>query len=279
MSSLSTIQWWCAARGAPWDWSWQSYPGVWIALIYAAVALKRTMQWRLLSTRSAGISALILLWLTLDWPAGPLGAGYLASVHAVQFVMLAMVIPALWLFAVRNRSLDATGNKRLPPFMRILNRPLMAAIAFTLIMTATHLPLIVDALMASQAGSFALDALWLASGFVFWNPVLGNHASVKPFPVPMQMLYLFFGTQIHLLIAMWLLTADFPVYATYELAPRITSLSALQDQQVAGGVMLLVGAPLILAVISVLFFRWINVEDAEDPITNRPINNEQCRGT
>jgi putative membrane protein len=76
------------------------------------------------------------------------------------------------------------------------------------------------------------------------------------------MLYLFLGTQAHLLIAMWLLTAEFPVCATYELAPRVVRLSPLQDQQLAGPIMIGVAEPLILGIITVVFFRWYSEQEA-----------------
>ena len=47
--------------------------------------------------RIGGWVAVVLVWLTLDWPGGPLGTGYLASVHAAQFLVLAMVAPPLLL--------------------------------------------------------------------------------------------------------------------------------------------------------------------------------------
>ena len=72
----------------------------------------------------------------------------------------------------------------------------------------------------------------------------------------MRMLYLFAGTQAHLYLSMWLMLAQYPAYGIYELAPRVTAFSAMEDQQIAGGLLLLIGGTYILAVISVLFFRW-----------------------
>ena len=77
----------------------------------------------------------------------------------------------------------------------------------------------------------------------------------------LRILYIFLGTQAHLFIAMWLLLSDFPVYATYELAPRVTGLSALQDQQLAGGFMIGVAEPIVFAAIAVVFFRWAGEQE------------------
>jgi putative membrane protein len=255
------MTWWCSARGLPWDGSWQAYPGVWLfsVLVAALFWFLRSRHvgdtwWR----RASLLTGIALLWITLDWPIGPLGAGYLVAVHSAQFLMLAMVIPPLLLIGVDRVRFAVVLRERpgLQRFVEAATKPLFAIVAFAVTMVVTHLPGVVDALMASQLGAFALDLAWFAAGLLFWWPVIVRVPDRAHFPPLMQMLYLFFGTQPHLYIAMWLLGADFPAYATYELAPRVTSLSAITDQQIAGAVMLGFGATYILGAITVLFFRW-----------------------
>ncbi|MEP7065249.1 MAG: cytochrome c oxidase assembly protein [Gemmatimonadota bacterium] len=261
------VQWWCSARGLPWRWQWTPYPGVWIAVLALGAAYARWSKPLDSGTSANGVSAarriggwiaVLLVWLTLDWPGGPLGTGYLASVHGAQFLSLAMIGPPLLLRGIdpdRVRALldRSPGTARIVGFA---TKPLFAMIAFTIVMLATHAPGAVDVLMRSQLGAFALDIAWFISGLAFWWPVVLDAPVREHFGPPMRMLYLFAGTQAHLYLAMWLLLADLPVYGIYELAPRVTSLSALEDQQVAGGLLLTIGGTYVLAVISVVFFRW-----------------------
>ena len=208
--------------------------------------------------RAGGWVALVLVWMALDWPGGPLGTGYLASVHAAQFLVLAMLAPPLLLRGIdpdRVRAL-VERNGAASKIIRVVTKPLLVMIAFTIVMLATHTPGAVDLLMRTQLGAFALDSAWFLSGLAFWWPVVIEVPLREHFGPPMRMLYLFAGTQAHLYLAMWLLLADLPVYGIYELAPRVTALSALEDQQVAGGLLLTLGGTYVLAVISVVFFRW-----------------------
>ena len=200
--------------------------------------------------------------MALDWPGGPLGTGYLASVHAAQFLALAMVAPPLLLRGLDGDRVRAFLDRRgmAATIISATTQPLVAMLAFTIVMLATHAPGVVDSLMRSQVGAFALDLAWFASGLAFWWPVVIDVPVRERFGPPMRMLYLFAGTQAHLYLSMWLLLAEFPAYGIYELAPRVTGLSALEDQQVAGGLLLTLGGTYVLAVISVLFFRWF-----EDP--------------
>jgi cytochrome c oxidase assembly factor CtaG len=261
------VQWWCSARGIPWRWHWQPYPGVWLAVLALAAAYARWSSPRDASTGAHSIStarrvggwiAVALVWMTLDWPGGPLGTGYLASVHAAQFLVLAMFAPPLLLRGVdpeRVRALLAR-NGIAAGIIRFATKPLLAMIAFTIVMLATHAPDVVDALMRSQLGAFALDLAWFFFGLAFWWPVVIDVPVREHFGPPIRMLYLFAGTQAHLYLAMWLLLAELPKYGIFELAPRVTALSALEDQQVAGGLLLTIGGTYVLAVISVVFFRW-----------------------
>jgi putative membrane protein len=275
MSGATAVQWWCSALGTTWNCSWQPYPGVWLFVaLFAAISwwLARRVPpgsprsaWRTLSA----VAGLVGLWLTLDWPIGALGAGYLASVHAFQFVMLAMIVPPLLLIGIRPEVLGRLASRpRLLAVVSAVTSPFPSMIVFTIVMVATHMPRVVDALMVSQAGSFVLDMAWFVSGLAFWWPLLVG-LPVRPRFVPLlRMVYLFFGTIAHLFIAMWLLISRFPVYATYELAPPFSGLTPVEDQQVAGGVMLGIGTTLVLLAVTIIFFRWLGVgEERADPVT------------
>jgi putative membrane protein/putative copper resistance protein D len=262
------VQWWCSARGIPWRWHWQPYPGVWLAIAALGFAYARWSKPQADASshthavsagrRIGGWIAIVLIWMALDWPGGPLGTGYLASVHAAQFLVLAMAAPPLLLRGIdpdRVRAMLAR-NGIAARVIRAVTTPLFAMVAFTVVMLATHAPGVVDTLMRTQGGAFVLDIAWFLSGLAFWWPVVLDLPERARFGPPMKMLYLFAGTQAHLYLSMWLLLAEFPAYGIFELAPRVTSLSALEDQQIAGGLLLLLGGTYVLVVISVLFFRW-----------------------
>src|ERR1019366_36504 len=92
------MQWWCSATGLPWTWTWQWHPGVHLVLILFGLGwwrLGRAQRWPRRPWRWFAVAWVTLL-LTLDWPIGKLGAGYLASVHTGQFLLLTLVVaPAL----------------------------------------------------------------------------------------------------------------------------------------------------------------------------------------
>jgi cytochrome c oxidase assembly factor CtaG len=81
------------------------------------------------------------------------------------------------------------------------------------------------------------------------------------------MAYLFLALGVVPAVPAGFLTfAGFPLYATYELAPRVHGLGATTDQQLAGLVMKLGGIPVVWGTIVALMYRWSEVSRAESAL-------------
>jgi cytochrome c oxidase assembly factor CtaG len=79
--------------------------------------------------------------------------------------------------------------------------------------------------------------------------------------LPLRILYLFASTLFPTAPAAFLTFADYPFYSLYELAPRVSGISARSDQVVAGLLMKLAADPPVWVAMAVIFFRW-QKEDA-----------------
>ena len=274
------MTWWCSATGALWTWTWRAYPGVWLfvglLLGWYWWAMRRSggQAVRLLSARppvrlSATwfLNGVLCIWLALDWPIGALGAGYLVSIHTVSYILLALVAPPCLILGV-PRALQLRGLEHpvLGKILRLAARPWFALTLFNVILFLTHVPDVVDALMASQLGAFLIDLGWLVGGLVLWWPVMGPSPELVTMRRPMKMAYLFASTVPPIIPSAFLTFAEYPLYATYELAPRVFPiLTAQQDQQVAGLLMKLVGDLPVWFAFGVIFFRW-----ARDSVSTPP---------
>lgn len=280
------MQWWCSAQTAAWSWSWRPYPGVWLFVALAALAcwtLWRRFDGEASSGRGASlgpavgdgtggrgrrgwcVAGLLLLWLALDWPVGPLAASYLASVHMGQMVVLALLVPPLLLAGVPPAAFRALGRRPLlHRAVRAVTHPVVALLVFNGVVVGTHVPAVLDTLSASQVGMMGMDLAWLGAGLVFWWPVLAPVPRRRWFSEVFQVGYLFLNTVPVTLPYSFLVFAELPVYATYELAPPLPGVSTMADQQVAGLVMKLGGGLVLWTAITILFFRWYRAEQAEE---------------
>lgn len=262
------MQWWCAAQGVPWTWRWQAYPGVWLFVLVLAGGYRLLRRRYPESDRPSfrawmfglGVAA---LWIALDWPVGALGAGYLASVHMVQYLLIALVAPPLLLMGLPRGVFEALGRSRLGFLLRVASHPLVSISFFVAAMAWTHWPPVVDTLMVSQAGSFFLDLVWLASGVVFWWPVAAPVPDRGWLQEPGKVAYLIIATLVNTGVFAYLTFSPLPLYATYELAPPVSGLSTRDDQLVAGLLMKMGGAVILWTAISILFFRWYRRSEGE----------------
>ncbi len=269
------MRWWCSAQTAAWSWSWQPYPGVWVFVISLGLA-----HW-LLRRRAVGTAAgrqpsllrtasfcagLVSLWIALDWPLGALGAGYLASAHMVQFLLIALVAPPLLLYGVPPAAFETLERHGAAHrALRVLTHPLAAIAVFNVVLVATHWPEVVDGLMASQHGSFLLDMAWWGAGLVLWWPLVAPVPRRPGFTYMYRIGYLILATILNTPAFALLTFSDLPLYATYELAPPVGGISTRADQQVAGLLMKIGGALIFWTAITVLFFKWYRAEEfAED---------------
>lgn len=273
------MRFWCAKTLNPWTWELRAYPGVWAAVLALAVPYllaqhrrrgpnpdraRRTALWM------AGVAA---FWVATDWPLGLLGASYLASAHMVQYMLYTLVAAPLLLLGtpewMARRSLE---RLRLYRATSRIARPLPAALAFNLVLVATHSPWAVETLRSGQLTSFLMDAVWLLSGLVLWLPVISPLPELIHPSRPVKMAYLFLAAGVVPAIPAGFLTfAGFPLYSIYELAPRVHGLAADVDQQMAGLIMKIGGIPIVWGTILAQMVKWANETGVgQQPVPKAP---------
>lgn len=257
------ISWWCTALARPWTWQWIPYPGIWLASILPLVA-----YWRSIRKRGAAVdrrkvlqfvAGVVVFWLASDWPLGTLGAGYLASAHMTQFILYSLVAAPLILLGTPEwMARNFTRRLRIERLTVWFGRSLVAtALIYNVILVATHAPGTVEVLRNSQLGSFAMDVLWMIGGFLLWLPVISPLPEGQGSSPWAKMAFLFVTTSVIAVIpASFLTFTSTPIYGIYELAPRIGSITALADQQIAGIIMKIATIPVVWSTIAVLWFRW-----------------------
>ena len=99
----------------------------------------------------------------------------------------------------------------------------------------------------------------LFAGLLFWWPIImpGGPAWFVPM---VRMGYLVASMVLMTAPNAMITFSDLPIYATFELAPPIPGISALQDQRFAGIWMRLGSAIAVWTTISILFYRWSRQE-------------------
>lgn len=273
------MSFWCQALKVPWHWQFVAYPGVWLLVGLLAFGYLNAIYRRHKRTGAPidrrrlmwFVFGWLVLWLATDWPLATLGAGYLASAHMVQYMLYTLVAsPLLLLGTPEWMARRITEKLRIYRVLRFISRPLFAAIVVNVVLLATHAPIVVDNVRTTQMGGFVLDMIWLVGGLVLWLPLISPLPELVHPSYPVKMLYIFVAAGVFAMIPGGFLTfSTFPLYRTYELAPRIHDFGALNDQQLAGAIMKVGNIPIVWTVIAVLFFKWAMI-DRDEPTVPAP---------
>jgi putative membrane protein len=274
---FQTISWWCSGTiGRPWTWSYRPLVGVWLLVAVLGGAYVWALRRHAAASGGEHVpstghyarrfgAGMAVLVLSSEWPLGPLGAGYLASVGALRTMLFMFGVAPLLLLGtppwLLRRMLRVRGpgepTGRVLRLAQLVTLPWVAFLQFNVLLVATMLPTVVDSLKINQGGSFALDMIWLVSSIIMWVPLLRPLPELGGLGDPMRLVYLFGLSILPTVPASFLTFSRFPLYELYELAPRVFgSLDPVVDQQMAGLGMKIVGGMLIWSVMAVLFFRW-----------------------
>ena len=274
------MQFWCSASTEPWSWTPTPYVGVW--LVMAVLVGWYVRAWRRkrpdrpltdVERRQPWWFALgaLMLWIATDWPVGALGAGYLASVHMLQFMIYTLGAAPLLLMGLPEWFFERARQRRWWAAVRQLSRPIVAGLLFNVVLLSTHAPIVVDTLRVSQVGSFFMDVVWVVSGLILWLPLLNPDASLRHRSMAVRAVYLFLASgALPMLPGAFLVFAPGPLYRVFELAPPVFDISAANDQQMAGLIMKVGNIPILWPVLLVLFVRWSRADAAATPPPRPP---------
>jgi putative membrane protein len=273
------MQFWCSTIEVPWTWNFRAYPGIWAMVILLSLPYLIAMRRRQGANPDAGtktrfyLAGVLAFWIATDWPLGLLGASYLASAHMGQYLIYTLVsAPLLLLGTPEWMARQILGKLRIYRLALRVSRPVTAAVVFNLTLLFTHSPWAVDILRSNQFGSFAMDIVWLLSGIVLWLPILSPLPEMTRHQYPVKMIYLFLAAGVVPAIPGGFLTfATFPLYSTYELAPRFHGLAADTDQQIAGLVMKLGGIPIVWGTLLAMMVKWMGEPRERVVAESRPL--------
>ncbi|HXI21326.1 MAG TPA: cytochrome c oxidase assembly protein, partial [Gemmatimonadales bacterium] len=189
------------------------------------------------------------------------------SFHTISYILLVIIAPPCLMLAVPTDAVRRGLERPIAgPVLRFAARPVLALAIYSAIVLLTHVPDVVDGGMRTQVGAMVIDLGWMVAGLFLWWPVMGPSPDVVRMSRPLKMVYLFASTLPPIIPSAFLTFADYPLYSTYELAPRIFPiLTAQQDQQLAGLIMKIIGDLPVWFAFGVVFFRWARESTTTPP--------------
>lgn len=237
-------------------------------------------QYRLGPPASKGRIALYLsgvfcLLIALEGPIHELSDNYLFSAHMVQHMLLIYAAPPLMLLGMPGWLLRPL--LRLPGLMRVaraLTNPFVALLGFNLVFSLYHIPLYYNAVVADHRLHIAAHLVFIVLAVMTWWPILSPLSELPRLSYPLRMVYVFAQTFSGFIVGSFITNSRTVLYTYYEAAPRTWGITPMDDQQLGGLIMWIVGGFYLLVIYSVIFFAWANAEGVHDdvavPIRPRP---------
>jgi cytochrome c oxidase assembly factor CtaG len=226
-------------------------------------------QWRA-RCFALGMAALVAALLS---PIDALGEA-LFSAHMVQHLLLLVVAPPLlvlgaagyafvWALPWRaRRGWSHVWHQRSPlrRAVRPLHHPLVAWVLQAIALTVWHVPMLYDAAVR-LAWVHALEhASFLGAALLFWSSVLEPAPRLRP-AFGAGLLGVFAAAMQGGALGALLTFGEQPWYAAHRETVAEWSLTAVQDQQIAGAIMWVPGGMAYVLALAVLMSLWLRAAE------------------
>ena len=231
---------------------WVSSALIFASLVYLRGWLRlRSHAYNNIEDWRAGgfVFGVLFIWIATASPLAALDHDMLTA-HMAQHLLLMTLAPPLILLGMPRKP---RAHGLLQRFVHAISRPLKSgtmqqltsvlthpvvcwlAAAGTLVLW--HIPSVFMLGLRSQTWHGVEQASFLATGLLFWLPVIRPLQHSWKWPESSILLYLFLATLPCDILSGFLVFCDRVVYPVFLSSPRSFGLSALEDQQCAGALM------------------------------------------
>ena len=257
------------------DVHWNLAPTVLLPLgLYAGIYLWR---WRAARREEGGRGAgafqlaafavaMVALTTAVISPIDGLGEDYLFSMHMLQHILLGDIAPVFLLLAL-SRVIMRPATRRLMRVERALGRfahPLTGLFLWFGLIYLWHIPALYDAAIQSEVVHALEHASFFTAGLALWWPL------IQPVPMRTRMTgmwpFAYIGAAKAGLagLGLYLTWSKGIAYEHYETVPRIWGLTAVEDQNAGGAMMMLEQSVVLLIAFVALFVRMLAQSETDE---------------
>jgi cytochrome c oxidase assembly factor CtaG/ferredoxin len=225
----------------------------------------------------AFLGGLLLVFLATESPLDAFDSLFL-SAHMTQHLLLMMFAPPLILFGapflpmlrglprkfVKEGIAPFLTWRPLKQFFAWLTSPPPAWALFVLSSIVWHLPACYELALRSPVWHGVQHASFFWTGILFWWPILQPGPGKQKWPTWMAVPYLLFADIVNTIIAAFFVFSGTLLYPSYAVV-RAGSMTALQDQSLAGLIMWVPGSIVYLAPAFVFMARVVSGEREQRP--------------
>lgn len=210
-------------------------------------------------------SGLVLIYIAIASPIDSIGEQYLFSMHMFQHNLFMYPVATLLLLGIPAWMPDVMFRqwKWSEPLLKKLTHPIPACLIFNLIFAIWHIPYLYEWALRDRMVHNLEHLTFIGSALLMWMPLRGP---VQHFRLSygFQMLYIGALTIAQAPVFAFVTFSQKALYQTYELAPRLTLLTARGDQQLGGVLMKVTGMIVFSIAFIQIFMAWYRAEQQRE---------------
>ncbi len=211
--------------------------------------------------------------------------GSLFSVHMVQHMLLELVAaPLLLLGAPITLALRASSPSVRRGLLTVLQSrvvhvvsfPLVAWLLFAAVNWGWHFSEAYNVALENVPLHYFQHFTFLAAALLFWWPVVGLDPSPWRLPYPVRLFYLFLAMPQNSFLGVALMSAPQVLYSHYLTVERAWGPSPLDDQNLGGILMWVMGDAAFLIGMGLVVVAWVRLEDRRTARLDARLDSEEA---
>ncbi|HUH15660.1 MAG TPA: cytochrome c oxidase assembly protein [Gaiellaceae bacterium] len=264
------------------DWTFdplQLAPVVLAALAYglrARTLRKRGMPmagWRV----SLFATGIVLLLLAFASPVASLGERELFSLHMLQHVVIGDLAPLCLLAGLSGPMLRPLLALRPVERLRVLANPAVALPVWAVNLYVWHVPFLYEAAVRHSAVHALEHVCFFTAGLIVWLPVLETLPAPEWFGTGPKLAYIAMVRVLETILGNVFVWSGTVFYAVYDQGEELWGIGPLQDQGLAGAVMMIEGSLVTIVALAWLFLRLAREGELRQELLERGLDPRAVR--
>jgi putative membrane protein len=264
------------------DWTLDPLQLAPVLLGAAAYALRaRTLRhrgtpmpaWRI-ALFSTGIALLLLAFAS---PIAAIGEDELFSFHMLQHVVIGDLAPLCLLGGLSGPMLRPLLALRPVERLRVLANPAVALPIWAINLYVWHVPALYEGAVEHSALHALEHVSFFAAGVVVWLPVLETLPAPEWFGTGPKLAYIAGVRVVETVLGNVFVWSGTVFYGVYDRGEELWGISPLQDQNLAGAVMMVEGSLVTIVALAWLFLRLAHEGELRQELLERGLDPRTVR--
>ncbi|HEY8103076.1 MAG TPA: cytochrome c oxidase assembly protein [Gaiellaceae bacterium] len=225
-------------------------------------------RWRV-ALFSLGIALLVLAFAS---PIAAIGEEELFSFHMLQHVIIGDLAPLCLLGGLSGPMLRPLLAFKSVERMRVLANPAVALPIWAVNLYLWHVPFLYEAAVHQSIVHALEHVCFFSAGVIVWLPVLETLPAPEWFGTGPKLAYIAVVRLVETLLGNVFLWSGAVFYDVYASGDELWGISPVQDQSLAGAVMMIEGSLVTIGALSWLFLRMAKEGELRQELLERGLD-------